>query len=346
MAEKHERTARASSLMRRVTLLVTLFVCIALGACSPPPPQSNTPSTGLVSAFDITHIFNLTIEPDLAVGGFRFIGDADLFVVVGSTDIALNGTKTRISSPPVMKSGELYLPNEVVALLEQAIYRKSIYSYAEPSFVFTPTSPSPLPSYSRPIQSAKPLLGTVVLDPGHGGRDSGAVGPRTGVFEKDLNLSVAKRVQSALVEKGVKVVMTRSDDKFIPLEQRAVIANSVNPDCFVSIHFNASTATIVKGFEVYYSNNNPFGKDRLDRSISLGNAIAANLQGKWSTSNRGVRHASFYVTRHTRMPSVLVEVEFLSNTELEPMLTGDWFQKRAAAGIVEGIESFLSSHSR
>lgn len=171
---------------------------------------------------------------------------------------------------------------------------------------------------------------TVVLDPGHGGHDRGAsIGY---VFEKHLALDTARRVEQLLKQAGLKVVMTRSRDVFIPLPERAAAGNRYGNAIFVSIHYNYNRGGSGNGVETYYHHSAGF---------SLASYIQAYLAQRTRMTNRGVKTANYHVIRNTtRNPAVLVECGFVSNsTERSRMLTGE-FRSRIAEGIAQGIVSY------
>jgi N-acetylmuramoyl-L-alanine amidase len=144
---------------------------------------------------------------------------------------------------------------------------------------------------------------TVVVDAGHGGRDNGAY-RKFGGAEKIATLDVAKRLSRKLRESDFKIVMTRSSDVFIPLEQRVAIENAQKNSVFVSIHFNDSRRRGIRGFETYYHSAN---------SYDLAHRIQSKLMTIPRSANRGVHSANFRVLRLAKYPAVLVECGFLSN---------------------------------
>ena len=144
---------------------------------------------------------------------------------------------------------------------------------------------------------------TVVVDAGHGGKDSGA-SRRYGPPEKDVTLDVAQRLNRKLRESQFRTVMTRNSDVFVPLDERVAIGNRQSNSIFVSIHFNDSSRRGVRGFETYYSS--PY-------AAGLAQQIQRKLLTLPRASNRGVRPANFRVLRNAVYPSVLVECGFLSN---------------------------------
>lgn len=170
---------------------------------------------------------------------------------------------------------------------------------------------------------------TVVIDPGHGGFDRGGI-PGQRVPEKMVALDTALRLQRILQKAGVRTVMTRSTDVFVPLPVRSAIANAERNAIFVSIHYNASPRSGAHGVETYSENN---------RGAVLAARIQRQIIHLVSTENRGVRSAEYYVLRHCRLPAVLVECGFLTNpSEAQLALTSEYRQRIAeqiAAGIIE-----------
>ncbi len=153
------------------------------------------------------------------------------------------------------------------------------------------------------VRNTSRTFTTVVVDAGHGGRDSGAV-RRHALPEKVVALDVARRVEKKLRESQLKTVMTRSTDVFIPLDNRVAIENSQKNAVFVSIHFNDSRRRGIHGFETYYHSPQAF---------SLAQKIQSKLLTLPHATNRGVHTANFRVLRNATYPAVLVECGFLSN---------------------------------
>ncbi|MBK8090991.1 MAG: N-acetylmuramoyl-L-alanine amidase [Verrucomicrobiaceae bacterium] len=171
---------------------------------------------------------------------------------------------------------------------------------------------------------------TVILDPGHGAHDRGAaIGY---VYEKHLALDTARRVEQLLKKEGIKVIMTRNRDVFIPLQGRSATGNSKSNSIFVSIHYNYNRGGSGSGAETYY---------HFSSSYTLAAYIQAYLVQRTRMTNRGVKSASYHVIRETtRNPAVLVECGFVSNpTERARMLTGE-FRARIAEGIAQGIVAY------
>jgi len=171
---------------------------------------------------------------------------------------------------------------------------------------------------------------TVILDAGHGDHDRGAaIGY---VYEKHLALDTARRVEQLLKKEGIKVIMTRSRDVFIPLQDRSASGNRYGNAIFVSVHYNYNRGGSGSGVETFY---------HFSRGYTLAAYIQAYLVQRTKMTNRGVKHASFHVIRKTeRNPAVLVECGFVSNpTERARMMTGE-FRAKIAEGIAQGIVAY------
>jgi len=177
--------------------------------------------------------------------------------------------------------------------------------------------------------------GKVVLDPGHGGSDYGAI--REGINEKDITLDVARRVASILKSKGYKVAMTRTDDTYVSLEDRVEFSENEAPEIFVSIHVNSAVACEPKGIETHYYH---------DYSKELARVVHARLIKAIDTKDRGLFKSKFYVINHTTVPAILVEMGFLSNAEERSELITDSRKQKTAKAIAEGIIEYIKSQSK
>jgi len=216
----------------------------------------------------------------------------------------------------------------------------------------------------------------VVLDPGHGGEDPGAIGKK-GQEEKDVVLAVATELRTLLAAKGLEVIMTRESDIFIPLENRPVIANQQKADLFISIHANANRNRKRRGVQTFYLNFSPdpqvneiaalenatstkrigemqdtlkkiVQNSKILESRDLAYKIHGNLvkllsQHYSAVESLGVRGGPFWVLIGGEMPSVLVEISHLSNAQEEERLKSPSYRKQVALGIYEGILEYMRS---
>jgi N-acetylmuramoyl-L-alanine amidase len=226
-------------------------------------------------------------------------------------------------------------------------------------------------------KSAIAKIRRIVIDPGHGGHDPGAVGP-SGLQEKDVVLSVGLKLRELIRDElGLDVVMTRATDVFIPLEERTAIANKVNADLFLSVHANAAQNRSATGIETYYLNLAKTEKAaqlaakengtslekvsvlqailfdlmanyKLNDSAHLADEVQKSLhkkiRGRYAdVKNLGVKQGPFYVLVGATMPSILVETAFLSNAQEEARLKDPAYLDITAEGILEGVRSYISS---
>ena len=259
-------------------------------------------------------------------------------------------------------------------------------SRLEPSLTSAPEAvvepkrqaPAVVEQKTRALQrSAISKIRRIVIDPGHGGHDPGAIGP-TGLKEKDVVLAIALKLRELLKDQlGLDVVMTRSTDVFIPLEERTAIANKVNADLFLSVHANAAANHNAAGIETYYLNLAKNEKTaqlaakengtslekvsvlqailfdlmanyKLNDSAHLAEEVQKALHKKIrrqhaDVKNLGVKQGPFYVLVGATMPSILVESAFVSNPQEEARLRDPAYLEMTAEGILDGVRGYISS---
>lgn len=175
----------------------------------------------------------------------------------------------------------------------------------------------------------------IVLDAGHGGKDQGASGGET--IEKEITLAIAKKTKAILKEKGYKVKMTREDDTFVELEERAEYANRKEAKVFVSIHCNSSESGEGNGIETYYTDQ----KD--EHSQELAQLIQKNVVAQTGARDREAKTANYTVIVRTDMPAALVETGFLSDSNERELLQQEEYQDKLAKGIAGGIIAYLEN---
>ncbi|WEG16598.1 N-acetylmuramoyl-L-alanine amidase [Alkalihalophilus pseudofirmus] len=185
-----------------------------------------------------------------------------------------------------------------------------------------------------PVRQGGSLSGKkIVIDPGHGGSDPGAVG--NGLQEKEIALDVAQRAEKLLLAAGAHVIMTRDTDVYPTLSDRVKVANDANADLFISIHANSATATSANGTETYWDATYASAG-----SEKLAHAIHGHLIDKLGTRDRGVKTAGFQVIKQARMPSVLLELAFISNSQDAAKLKTNSFRQGSAEAILEGVVDY------
>ena len=177
----------------------------------------------------------------------------------------------------------------------------------------------------------------IIIDAGHGGHDGGAVGSTKKTLEKNVNLSTSLLLKKELEAAGAKVLLTRSSDVFLELDERTAISNSSDYDAFVSIHSDSYTSTS-RGSTTFYNATVNFNGPK---SYALALSVQQQLVQQTGTYNRGVKAQLFYVNRMNELPSVLVELAFLSNPNEEVLLASEAFRKKAAIGIKNGLQNYF-----
>ena len=218
---------------------------------------------------------------------------------------------------------------------------------------------------------------TIMIDPGHGGKDPGATG--NGLREKDVNLNFAMKLGGKLQANGFHVLYTRTTDVFIPLEKRTAMANAQKADLFLSLHCNANRSRTISGLETYSLNLaksdaavriaarenavdpraisdlqfiltdlmvNSKIKESRDLASDVQTSTINRVRRKWSVSNKGTREAPFYVLMGAKMPSVLVEIGYITNKTEAERLKSDAYLEYLANGIVEGIMAYKGKIER
>jgi len=250
---------------------------------------------------------------------------------------------------------------------------------AKPDLIRPSSTPQPTRDGQSTLTRALGLkIGRIVIDAGHGGHDTGTIGP-TGLMEKDLCLDVALRLGKIIQQRlpGADIVYTRSDDTFIPLEERTNIANQAKADLFISIHANSSQDHAARGVETYYLNLKGSAEamevaarenassdqgvhdledlvkkiarnEKIDESKEFAEDIQDSLAKRMqkaskSVKDRGVRKAPFVVLIGADMPSILTEISFLSNPADEKLLKQPEYRQRVAEGLYQGVASYLQS---
>jgi N-acetylmuramoyl-L-alanine amidase len=175
----------------------------------------------------------------------------------------------------------------------------------------------------------------VIIDPGHGGGDSGAVGP-TGLRESDVTLAIGRMAAQALERQGIRVVLTRADDNTVPLDERPDVAQRNAGMLFISIHANANQIPATAGTETYY---------KTPASQVLAAMVQNEIVQALGEPDRGIRIADFYVIVNTSMPAVLVETAFISNPAEERLLRDPRVQERVADAIARAVIRFLATRT-
>lgn len=175
---------------------------------------------------------------------------------------------------------------------------------------------------------------TIVIDPGHGGRDVGAIGIN-GSYEKNVTFLTASELERELIALGANVILTRANDEFIPLYSRPLVANAVNADAFISLHYNSfPEAPSAAGIESFYYH---------DQDQLLAQYIHNGIIKETEERDRGTTFGDFQVIRQNFKPGVLLELGFLSNEENEALLNTNAYQRKIVSGVINGLQKFFNT---
>jgi N-acetylmuramoyl-L-alanine amidase len=360
---------------------------------------------GYLKARDVSDAINASLDCDKAGGKAVIrIGRGEIRLLVDSPEVVIDGTRRRMNKRPLSVSGELWVPLELV--ITRAFSEFSGFSvdwdFPDKTLTLLKTKPGTVPEQEPvkvPAAAAKPAvkpvpvrpvrtplpgvpeagraarkMGIIVVDPGHGGKDPGAIGA-LGTREKDVALKISKRLAKELRRKfKAEVFLTREDDVFIPLKERTAFANKIKADLFISVHANASLDPGTKGFEIYFLSEkasdidaqsaanlensvlvleNDYRAGELDKllgslalaenmneSAELCGFINAEVPGARGARNRRVKQAGFYVLRGVKMPALLVETAYISNPSEEKKLRRRSYSSRIAGAVCDGLEKW------
>jgi N-acetylmuramoyl-L-alanine amidase len=311
-------------------------------------------------------------------------GAAQMAEASVAPDMASSGTSSKtqtndgveFSDVPPSAPAPKVLPEPNKSSLTRSV---NSTSKNKPELVQPVAAPQPTRDGQSTLTRALGLkISRIVIDAGHGGHDTGTIGP-TGLMEKDLCLDVALRLGKIIEQKlpGADVVYTRSDDTFIPLEERTRLANDAKADLFISIHANSSPDHGARGVETYYLNMKGSAEamevaarenavsqegihdlsdlvmkiartEKIDESKELAEDVQDSLSKRIQKTakpvrNRGVRKAPFVVLIGADMPSILTEISFLSNPSDEQLLKKPEHRQHIAEGVYQGVSAYLQS---
>lgn len=324
----------------RIKTAFLVGMAVLLAGCATVPARRGYPQ--YIDIREFAGKYHVRYDIDLFLETVKFEGDSTLIKgLFESPLVYYNGTIYDLKDRIVFKEGNVYIPSALKDLLERR---------------FVPARPA------LPFE-----INTVILDAGHGGRDPGA--RYAGIEEKSLTLKIVNLLKRELEKYGIRVLLTRDDDRYVSLKKRVKKAHDSSADFFVSIHINASRNRSLNGFEVYYlserfmndhtkeivlKENDSFNNDLSDntsqilkdmlskenitRSLELAHAIYRSA-GRFGLKTRCIRGAPFYVLKYNNLPSLLVEVGYLSNSYERAQLLKGRFISELVEVITLGIIS-------
>jgi len=289
--------------------------------------------------WDFTRLYNPSAQWRVEGQTLHVLGANSMRVTVNSRDAEVNGLRVRLSAPIATVNGRVMISRADALNGLLALWSSS----GEPRQVAT--------------------RGRVVIDPGHGGENTGTRGRASGIHEKKMVLDISFRVERMLREQGVEVVLTRRSDVFVELIDRAAIANRARADAFVSIHLNWVADSSVNGIETFFlprvgqpsavrassrfDNGQRFAGNENDGANELlSQHVHRGLLAATGAADRRVREARFAVLRDARIPATLVECGYMSNAAEERKILTEEYRERMARGIANGIISYLNAARR
>lgn len=332
-------------------------------------PVYSLESGEYVNLYDIERVFDARVEIDPSIQSITLdLLNSDCVFFFENRWVRFNNEYYNLYNEILIISGVFYIPDYFLFLCGEKFFPDEINLDGK--------------HIVANLDSMQELFITrIVLDPGHGGKDPGAVGRYLGVQEKDIVLEIAKRTKRLLEDNlDVEVLLTREDDRFVSLSNRTEFANKHRADLFVSIHCNAAYNSAANGTEVYYLSPAKTDEARavqamendvirfeapetrkrytdldfilydmrqtehLRESIDLAGTCQHSLVKELGTKDKGVKSANFYVLRGAFMPAILVEVAFLSNSLEERKLKTPKFQEKAANAIYTSIKQFKEKY--
>lgn len=292
-----------------------------------------------------------------------------IVLMEGSRKMLVNGSEVELDRPVLQSRGTVYVPTSFM--------RSGLSRIVDSLYASKPQGLMPPEEASK-----KFTIRSIILDPGHGGKDPGAIGVRLHLKERNLTLAIAKKLRDELSSQGINVIMTRDTDTFIPLPRRTELANKAGADLFISVHINAARTRMLNGFECYYlseaTDDNARALEALENSsLQLGDTAAAthssgvdkalwdltltenrresatlasyicrSVEANMEIRNRGIRTAKFFVLKGTRMPAVLLEMGYISNIAEERKMSDGAYWDRMVDAIAKGIIRYKDEYER
>lgn len=327
-----------------------------------------TEMIGEIEYFNIIEMnkaFKATVQEDILDQRLNVNMYNEQFIfLIDSSLMMFKGAQYNFTHSIIQKDGNYFLPVSLLTKVMPLVINSKI-SVREGKILA-----------ANPIDNR---LRTIVLDPGHGGKDPGAIGYSKKNFEKEIALKLVQKLKKKIEDNlNVRVLLTRDKDEFVSLQQRTEFANSSGADLFISVHCNAHRKEEIDGIEVYYLSTaktddaravealenqvvyqyeggeeavqryddlafilaDMAQSEHLEESYHLGMKLQNTLVGATGSCNRGVKQANFYVLRGAFMPAVLVEVGFLSNKDEEKKLINAAYQDKLVEAMFQGIKDF------
>lgn len=378
------------SRIKNYNILIIVAVAALLSTAALPGkklPVTVINGVDYISLHDLTELFDVENSFDPVNQKGRLYYKNHYMVYKSGYCVAIIDNNLYTSQHEIVRyRGGIYVPADMAERTASAFFTDMEVVLEKGGLFLGRKTPSGQTGDEKKSPAFKGRIGFIIIDPGHGGRDPGAVG-KGGVQEKDITLSIGLKIEGILKKKypNLKIKMTRNTDRFVELARRADIANrelkkNVN-GIFVSVHVNASISPRISGFETYFLSQNPTNDDarktaalennvlilengRDDDDVEYMEALMITTQIQKESSllaaqvqrhldrrvsefkSRGVHRADFFVLRGALMPAVLVETGFVTNRKESSYLKKSDYQDKISNGICDGIIKFIEEYNK
>lgn len=300
-----------------------LLTIMSASACQTPPasPKLQSAPSGMVPISTLARQLGLQVRSTSAhIASLE--DERNYLLILGppNASVSLNGRP--VNTRRIVSVGAtLYVPASLAASI-----RPRLNGQTAPPKVVPPPRP-------RPVKGTVAVAGTVMLDAGHGGKDTGAPN-RYGPDEKHITLDTTMRLERLLRRRGVNIAMTRRADTYPTLEQRSDLANRARPRLFVSVHADSAPNQRARGFTVYVARN------ASAQALAAARNVALTLEAAGVIS-RGVKRADFHVLTQTNCPAILIELGYLTNRVDATNLSNSAYRQKLAQAIANGVVAAL-----
>ncbi len=318
------------------------------------------------NVYELNRVFRAIVEPDLLDSRLKVnMYETQIIFLLDSAYVTAGREIYNMTFPVLLNQSKYYIPVNFLQEILPLVFPNEVV-YQIDNII------APIPVDNR--------IKTIVIDPGHGGKDPGAIGFSKKSYEKDITLDIALKLRDLITKNSdIKVFLTRDDDRFVSLRERTEFANEVKANLFISLHINAHTNNDVSGIEVYYLStartddaratealenavvyhyeggeealkryndldfilSDMAQNEHLQESHELCNIMQKSLVETTKGKDRGVKQADFYVLRGAFMPAVLVETGFISNKSEERKLVNANYQIDIANALYQSVDCFV-----
>ncbi|MBI4612554.1 MAG: N-acetylmuramoyl-L-alanine amidase [Planctomycetes bacterium] len=323
--------------MNRIRMTMALLSLAVLAGCATGPGGEDFSGEISLPSLARDHGMDYHFDP-VARQGIVTGPGTELVATPGNRVLLANNRTLVMDSPARLVQGEVWITKRTLQLYP------GIFPPADAAAP-APRKPAPRTEVAVRTEPRRPSPAgrLLVLDAGHGGKDPGC--SAQGAIEKEIVLDICRRAEKHLAGRGIRVVLTRDEDFFVELDDRADAAQRSGADLFMSVHANANPSSGIRGFETYYKSNLDDGAKLVTESTRLARAIQEALDRALDLPGRGIKEnrRELRVLKKNTVPAVLVEVGFVTNREDRALLLTPDFRESVARALAEGVESYCGT---